>query len=135
APFARATTADVIAAILEREPAPLTNYSPEVPRELERIVSKALEKDREERYQVVKDLLIDLKKLKRHLEFEAELERSVSPDARYLAAAAQTAQAEAARTGEGAAVPTTSSAKILLGEIKRHRLGVSLTVAVLVLVA
>src|SRR5262245_31717370 len=45
APFAGATTADVIAAILEREPAPLAQYLPEAPRELEQIVSRALRKE------------------------------------------------------------------------------------------
>jgi serine/threonine protein kinase len=52
-PFTRATTPEVFAAILEREPAPLTHYASEVPRELTRIVSKALRKDRDERHQTV----------------------------------------------------------------------------------
>ena len=60
-PFEGETTSDVIAAILLNEPPPLTAHGPNTPRELERIVSKALRKDREERYQVAKDLLLDLK--------------------------------------------------------------------------
>jgi tetratricopeptide (TPR) repeat protein len=48
-------------------------------------------------------------------------------------ASAETAQVDAAHTGEAA--PTTSSGKILLGEIKRHQLGVSLTLAALIVVA
>ncbi|HKQ79293.1 MAG TPA: serine/threonine-protein kinase [Blastocatellia bacterium] len=71
-PFTGATTADVIAAILDKEPAPL---SPGTPKELERIVSRALRKDRENRYQTVQDLLLDLKSLKQELELEARLER------------------------------------------------------------
>src|SRR5207244_10688602 len=47
APFAGATTADVIAAILEKEPASLARFTPEVPEALEWIVTKALRKDRE----------------------------------------------------------------------------------------
>jgi hypothetical protein len=47
-----------------------------VPAELERIVGKSLENDKDERYQVVKDLLLDLKRLKQRLEFEAEHERA-----------------------------------------------------------
>ena len=48
----------------------------EVPVELERIVSKALRKDRDERYQTIKDLLLDLQSLKQEAEFERKLERS-----------------------------------------------------------
>ena len=64
-PFDGATTSDVIAAIIHHEPPPLAQLSPDVPHELERIVTKALAKDPDERYQVVKDLLLDLKTLQR----------------------------------------------------------------------
>ena len=70
----------MIGLILHKEPLPLARYGPEIPAELDRIVTKALEKDREERYQVVKDLALDLKKLKRHMEFELDLERTVAPE-------------------------------------------------------
>jgi hypothetical protein len=76
APFDGATSAEVIAAILEREPPPLHRYAREVPDQLERIVYKALAKDREDRYQVAKDLLIDLKDLKLDLELEAKRRRA-----------------------------------------------------------
>ncbi len=74
-PFTGATTADVIAAILDKEPAPLSLYAPEAPKELERIVSRALRKDREDRYQAVQDLSLDLKGLKQELELDAQLAR------------------------------------------------------------
>ena len=66
--------------ILQKEPLPLAHSSPEVPAELERIVRKALRKDKEERYQTIKDLLIDLRNLRKELELEAEMERSAPPD-------------------------------------------------------
>jgi serine/threonine protein kinase len=75
-PFEGATTIDVLAMILHREPASLLLHKSEVPAELERIVEKALAKDKEERYQSAKDLFIDLKRLKHHLDVEAELERT-----------------------------------------------------------
>ena len=74
-PFTGATTADVIAAILDKEPAPLSRPAHEAPKELERILSRALRKDREDRYQAVQDLLLDLKGLKQELELEAQLAR------------------------------------------------------------
>jgi serine/threonine protein kinase len=84
-PFAGRTQVDRIAAILEADPAPLADHRPETPRDLERIVSKALRKDRDARYQLVEDLLGDLKELKQELEFQAKLRRS-SPDM-YITAA------------------------------------------------
>ncbi|HXG67063.1 MAG TPA: protein kinase [Blastocatellia bacterium] len=68
APFAGATTSDVIVSILEREPAPLAQLSPDTPAELQRVVSKALRKDREERYQDIKEMLVDLKSLKQNVD-------------------------------------------------------------------
>ena len=63
-PFAGATRADVQAAVLQGEPAPLTRADAAVPPELQRIVDKALRKDPGRRYQVMKDLLLDLEALR-----------------------------------------------------------------------
>jgi len=71
APFAGATTSEMIAAILRDEPAPLGECAPDAPPEMERILSKALRKNRDERYQTVNELLVDLKQLKRQLEQSA----------------------------------------------------------------
>jgi serine/threonine protein kinase len=68
-PFKGATNSDVIVSILEREPTPLATVALHTPSELQRIVAKSLRKDREERYQTIKDLLVDLKGLRRDLEF------------------------------------------------------------------
>ena len=78
-PFAAATSLDTLVSILEKEPASLDQFAPEVPGECQRIISKALRKDPEERYQTVKDLLIDLKTLKEELLFEQKLSRSRPP--------------------------------------------------------
>jgi eukaryotic-like serine/threonine-protein kinase len=67
APFTGATRSDVLVAVLDREPAPLARVTPEVPAELQRIVGKALRKDPERRYQVMKDLLLDLEALRDEL--------------------------------------------------------------------
>src|SRR5262249_9812946 len=81
APFDGATPGEVMAAIFNQEPSPLRRHNRDAPAELERIVGKALQKDREERYQVIKDLLLDLKSLKLELEVEAKLKRAVPPEA------------------------------------------------------
>jgi len=67
-PFKGATTAVVFEAILDKAPIAAARLNPELPAELERIITKALEKDRETRYQSAKDLLVDLKRLRRDTE-------------------------------------------------------------------
>ncbi|HYE66404.1 MAG TPA: protein kinase [Pyrinomonadaceae bacterium] len=79
-PFMAESAAATISAILTREPPPLARYSKEMSAELERIVSKALRKDRAERYQTATDLALDLRTLRDDLQFAARLERSTPPD-------------------------------------------------------
>jgi serine/threonine protein kinase len=68
APFGGQTPSDVLAAVLEREPEPLAKEGSGAPDELQRIVGKALRKDREQRYQTSKDLALDLESLRRELD-------------------------------------------------------------------
>src|ERR1700694_4308549 len=87
-PFEGSGTNEIMASMLsDKEPSPLARYAREVPAELERIVSKALRKNREQRYQTARDLLIDLHSLKDRLQFEAELERSAPTETRASKAA------------------------------------------------
>jgi serine/threonine protein kinase/Tol biopolymer transport system component len=78
-PFTGNTTSDVIASILKTTPVALSRVDGDIPQRLDEVVTKALEKDREERYQGIRDLLVDLRKLKKRIEFQAELERSETP--------------------------------------------------------
>ena len=105
-PFEGSSPLEVTASILsEKESQPLARYSSEVPVELERIVSKALRKNRDARYQTIKDMQLDLQSLKQELEFERKLERSVPPDsttaARMLGQARKETVASSARPTVG----------------------------------
>ncbi|HEX4899188.1 MAG TPA: protein kinase [Pyrinomonadaceae bacterium] len=66
APFTGPTDSHVRVSIIDQEPAPLSQ-SGEVPRQLDRIVSKALAKDRSKRYQTITDLKLDLEQLRSEL--------------------------------------------------------------------
>ena len=105
-PFASESAAATTSAILTREPPPLARYSREVPAELERIVSKAVCKDREKRYQVVKDLALDLKSLREEIEFEDKLERSRPMDREIVTAAATSRSQLASDSGDQSKVQT-----------------------------
>jgi|GEM_PF-210548 len=78
APFRGETKSHTVVSILETEPAPLATFAPEAPAELQRIVRKALTKDRDSRYQTARDLMIDLKSLRRDLDIQSEMQRSVA---------------------------------------------------------
>src|SRR5262245_36185766 len=147
APFAGATPSEVIAAILRDAPPPLSEYAPDAPLELEQTIGRTLRKDREERYQNIRDLLNDLKDIKQGLEFEARLERAkeeaglpeVGEGPREALVCSQstleTAQVAAAKTGEDSAPHAKSTAEILISEVKRKKRGVAIALAMLLVAA
>jgi eukaryotic-like serine/threonine-protein kinase len=67
-PFKGKTTAMVVDGILHQEPAPLLRLNPQLPPEMQAIIAKSLEKDREVRCQTASELRADLKRLKRNIE-------------------------------------------------------------------
>ena len=64
-PFANGSAAETISAILHKEPPLLLRYAPHLPEELDRIVRKCLEKDRNLRYQRATEVCIDIQRLQR----------------------------------------------------------------------
>jgi serine/threonine protein kinase/Tfp pilus assembly protein PilF len=75
-PFQGETMTDVLANIIYREPASILLYRRDTPAELERIVTKAVWKNKDERYQSARELFNDLQQLQTRLLVEAELIRS-----------------------------------------------------------
>ncbi len=75
-PFAGDSMSETFANLINSEPQPLSRYTANVPDELQRVVLKTLRKKRDERYQTIKDLLIDLKNLRENLNFDEKSERS-----------------------------------------------------------
>jgi serine/threonine protein kinase/Tfp pilus assembly protein PilF len=133
APFTGETQSHVIVSILESQPTPLS-VDPEVPQELDRIVSKALCKERRGRYQSTVDILRDLKNLKEELTIEARLKQFQMPiTSGKLADETQvTARARAATTNEISEGRSMSSTQYLVERVKRHKALVISALVVLV---
>lgn len=116
-PFVAGTSNEIISTILSKQaPPPLTRYAREVPERLEEIVEKALSKNKDERYQTSKDLLIDLKRLKQTWETKAAVERSTSPD--------EIAKSRAQRQSTASGPPNmqaVSSAEYIVSQVKSHK--------------
>ena len=93
-PFRGPTAAVIFSGILERHPVPPHDVDPTLPSKLQDIILKALEKDREQRYQSAREMAIDLRRLLREIDSGASLSASgVAPVPRIPAAVAP------ARTG------------------------------------
>ncbi len=137
-PFEGETSTDVIVAITQKEPPPLARFASNVPPELDWIVMKALRKDRDERYQTIKELLTDLRRLKQRIEFEAELERSAAPGSFSGSrisdlAATQTIPERAVPTAEKT-ISHVSSAEYIASGIKKHKIAAAVVALLLVAV-
>jgi eukaryotic-like serine/threonine-protein kinase len=72
-PFRGESSGVIFKAILDAAPTPAVRLNPDVPQELERIINKALEKDRNLRYQHAADMRTDLQRLKRDMDSHASL--------------------------------------------------------------
>lgn len=139
-PFEGETSTDVIVAITQKEPPPLARFAPDLPAELEWIVMKALRKDRDERYQTIKELITDLKRLKQRLEFQTELERSTAPvsftrsQTSDFPGAPTTIAQQPVPTAEKT-ISHVSSAEYIVTGIKRNKLAAALIALVLIVVS
>jgi non-specific serine/threonine protein kinase len=72
-PFKGETTTDVLAAIIQLDPPPLSQTVREIPPELDRIVAKSLEKERPDRYQTATEMLADIRELQKRLAIQKEI--------------------------------------------------------------
>ena len=114
-PFSGESSADVIAEIVKTFPASLSDMVDDIPERFDEIVGKTLEKEPDERYQTAKDLLIDLKRLKRKLELETEMQRSNHPSRGKRAKALKPAATSKKKT------PENSSIQYIRAGIKLHQ--------------
>ena len=150
-PFRGDSSAVIFKAILDAEPTPAVRLNPDVPAEFERILSKAMEKDRELRYQGAAEMRADLKRLKRETESRRRGASSgavaIAPESgsqpivqRAGSGPASSASMSAAAVGtpmQGAITSGQTASGSAVAAAKKHKLGVTVgaIVALVVLLA
>jgi serine/threonine protein kinase len=138
-PFRGESSALVFDAILNRVPAPPIRLNPDVPAELERIINRALEKDRELRYQHASEMRSELLRLKRNTETGyATAGNSGKIPAMQETTGSQTASASSVSAGTAPAAPAqfvqTSSSSAVVAAAKQHKWGVAAGVVAMMIV-
>ena len=123
-PFAGASTPETLANLISAEPPPLTSVAANAPTDLQRIVFQTLRKDRDKRYQTVKDLLADLKDLRQNPVFRKEWDRTHSPREGHVPRLAVTTGATKQQN--------TGRQYRFAQQINQHKLIAAATLAVLV---
>ncbi|NNE98478.1 MAG: protein kinase [Pyrinomonadaceae bacterium] len=131
-PFEGETTSHTIVSILEKSPRPLIDFVQPVPESIQNVIDELLVKDRDRRCQSARDLLEKLKRIKRQIDVEAELDRSVQPnilrttDDAILDSQRPSMTASALRTTadvDASDDSGVSSAEFLFNKVKRNKSG------------
>ncbi len=137
-PFHGNTVALTFVAILHEQPAPPSQWHPGIPAEFDRILSKALEKNRELRYQTASEIRADLKRLRR----DADSTRMVPATLDTISTSQTTSTAERPSSGRQSAAPAgaspnsaasaaVSTGNSVSGGLKSHRRAAILVLAAL----
>jgi len=128
-PFQGSTSAVIFANILHAAPVSPVHFNSDIPPELERIINKLLEKDREMRYQVAAELRADLKRLLR------ELEPGRPPSDSSVAASRASVTAAQAATKSSGSIHKPISSTVLVEAANQNKLGTGVILALVAVLA
>src|SRR5438094_1330824 len=137
--FAGKDAIDSLNKIIREQPTPITNFNPDVPYDLQRIVRRCLPKDPEERYQTIKDVAIELKDVRRELQGRAGIDTTVPPPSTVSSTIHEGTDAAHISAPPTSLSPTPSSthpssAEYIVSGIKQHKTVASVVVALALLV-
>ena len=125
-PFRGESSASHLPRILDRDPVPAVRLNPDLPPKLEDIINKALEKDRELRYQHAADMRADLKRLKRETESRHGVPLVRGQWRSHRKAALKSSHSRSPASGSSPALaPSPSSSAVKVAEVPVSRAGSS----------
>ncbi|MCM3900760.1 MAG: protein kinase [Pyrinomonadaceae bacterium] len=130
--FAGTDAIDTLNKII-REPAPpISDFRPDAPNDLQRIVRRCTAKDRDDRYQTIKDVAIELRELRRDLE-GAGIDTTVPPPVSSATALSTGGGSTSQSTlvGSGSTPSAVSSAEYLVSGIRKHKVSAGIALAIL----
>jgi serine/threonine-protein kinase len=126
--FAGNDAIDTLNKIIREEPRPVSGFAPETPNHLQRIIRRCLAKDRDDRYQTIKDVAIELRDLRHELARDGGIEATVPSGGRTEPTAASVLSA--ATAGQAASL---SSAEYIVSGIRQHKLAAAIVLLALIL--
>ena len=130
--FAGKDAIDTLNKIIREPAAPISDFCPDAPNHLQRIVRRCLAKDPEDRYQTIKDVTIELRELRRDLAGSTGIDITTVPPPSTVGSLGSAGSA--APVSSGAIPPTpASSAEYIVTGIKRHKVAAVIVLAALVL--
>lgn len=128
---------DTLNKIIREQPSTITDFQPDAPNHLQRIIRRCLAKDPEDRYQTIKDVAIELRELRRELPGSAGIDTTMAPASAKFGAPPSRGSASSPTTfppegGTPGAQPPSSAEYIVTG-IKQHKFALMVALIVLVL--
>ena len=133
-PFAGDSIVDTLHKVIH-DPAPaITDFNPSASPELQRVIRKCLAKEREKRYQTIRDTANDLEELLEEMKGVSDIERSVAPSTGPgLSSTPGATNAELAALSTASVThPPVSSAEYIFSGVKQHKLAATVVVLLLI---